>query len=69
MLTLVEYLAEQYAIQISEKRQKMLREGLETTPAELMYDLSAMNPKSLTARIVTDNDDELILSLQLKKSK
>ena len=69
MLTIGEYLKEQYEIQTGEKRTKMLGEGLQTTPAELMYDLSAMNPKSFIARIVTDNEEELILSLQLKKAK
>lgn len=69
MISPREFIQQQYAIELSERFQQMLGEGLETTPADLRYDLAAMNPHSLTARIVTDNDEELILSLRLKKSK
>lgn len=69
MLTPREYIQQQYAIELSERFKQMLGEGLETTSADLRYDLAAMNPKSLTARIVTDNDDEVVMSLILKKSK
>ena len=69
MISPREYIQQQYAIELGERFQQMLGEGLETTPADLRYDLAAMNPQSLVARIVTDNDDELVVSLQIKKSK
>jgi hypothetical protein len=70
MLSPREYIQQQYAREFSERYQQMLGEGLEATPSDFRYDLAAMNPKSLTARIVTDNDEEMILSLRLlKKSK
>ena len=69
MISPREFIQQQYAIELSERFQQMKGEGLETTPADLRYDLVAMNPQSLTARIVTDTDEETVLSLQLKKSK
>lgn len=69
MLTHREYLQQQYAVEFSERFKKMLGDGLETTPSELRYDLAAMHPQSLIARIVTDTDEETVLSLTLKKSK
>ena len=69
MLTPREYIQQQYAIELDERYQQMKGEGLTTTPAEIRYDLAALNPKSLTARIVTDTDEETVLSLILKKSK
>lgn len=69
MISPREYIQQQYAVEFSENRKKMLGEGLETTPSDFRYDLAAMNPQSLTARIVTDTDEETVLSLILKKSK
>ena len=69
MLTFSQYLKERSATQNSEKRKKMLGEGLEMNPSELMDELMLMNAKSIYAQIVTDTDDEVTLSLQLKKSR
>ena len=68
MLTLSQYLKARSATQISEKRRKMLGEGLEMHPAELIDELILMNAKSIFAQIVMDTDDEVRLSLKLKKS-
>ena len=68
MLTFGEYLQEQHAIQTSDKRRKMLGEGIEMTPSEIRDELIARNAKSILAQIVADNDEELTLCLKLKKS-
>ena len=68
MLTFSQYLKARYATQISENRRKMLGEGLELKPAELIDELMLMNAKSIFAQIVMDTDDEVTLSLRLKKS-
>ena len=68
MLTLSQYLKARSATQISENRRKMLGEGLEMQPAELIDELMLMNAKSIFAQIVMDTDDEVTLSLRLKKS-
>ena len=68
MLTFSQYLKARYATQISDNRSKMLGEGLELQPAELIDELMLMNAKSILAQIVADNDEELTLCLKLKKS-
>ena len=68
MLTFSQYLKARYATQISDNRSKMLGEGLELQPAELIDELMLMNAKSIFAQIVMDTDDEVTLSLRLKKS-
>lgn len=69
MISPREYIQQQYAIELSERFQQMLGEGLETSPSDFRYDLAALNPRTLTAKIVTDNEEEVVLSLILKKSK
>ena len=68
MLTFSQYLKERHAAQTSDNRRKMLGEGLEMKPTELMDELMLMNAKSIYAQIVMDTDEELTLSLRLKKS-
>ena len=68
MLTLSQYLKARSATQISENRRKMLGEGLEMHPAELIDELMLMNAKSIFTQIVMDTDDEVTLSLRLKKA-
>jgi len=68
MLTFSQYLKASAATQISDKRRKMLGEGLEMKPGELIDELILMNATSIFAQIVMDTDDVVTLSLQLKKS-
>ena len=68
MLTFSQYLKARYATQISDNRRKMLGEGLELQPAELIDELILMNAKSIFTQIFMDTDDEVTLSLRLKKA-
>ena len=68
MLTFSQFLKDRYESHISDNRRKMLGEGLEMQPAELIDELMLMNAKSIFAQIVMDTDDEVTLSLKLKKS-
>ena len=71
MLSFMQFLKEHHALPITQTRkipQRTLKEGIAMDPVELMGELLAMNAKSIHAQIVTDNDDEPTLFLQLKKS-
>ena len=68
MLSFSQFLKDRYESHISDNRRKMLGEGLEMKPTELMDELMLMNAKSIYAQIVMDTDEELTLSLRLKKS-
>ena len=71
MMSFMQVLKEQNALPITKTRkipQRTLKEGIAMDPVELMDELIAMNAKSIHAQIVTDNDDELTLFLQMKRS-
>ena len=71
MMSFMQYLKEHHALPITQKHKiprRTLKEGIAMDPRELMDELIAMNAKSIHAQIVTDNDSELTLFLQLKKS-
>lgn len=69
MLTFKQYLKQRAATPPSDQRRNMLGEQIEMNPADLIDELLAMNAKSIHTQIVTDNDEELTLYLQLKKSR
>ena len=49
------------------KPRQPLQEGMELTASELIDEMTTPLAQSITATIVTDNEDELTIMLQVKK--
>ena len=49
------------------KSRHPLQEGMELTASELIDEMTTPLAQSITATIVTDNEDELTIMLQVKK--
>ena len=67
MLTFKQYLRERYSMPITKIPAKTLQEGIQLDPTDLIDQLTALGAKSLFAKIIADNDDEITLHLTVKK--
>ena len=67
MMTFKQYLRERYAIPITKKPATTLQEGIQLDPTDLIDQLTSLGAKSLFAKIIADNDDEITLHLIVKK--
>ncbi len=67
MMTFKQYLRERYSIPITKKHTTTLQEGIEMDPTDLIDKLTLLGAKSLFAKIIADNDDEITLHLTVKK--
>jgi hypothetical protein len=45
----------------------LLKEGIELRASDLIKELTAMRAKSIFAKVITENADEVTLHLQVKK--
>ena len=67
MLTFKQHLKQRSSPFATKKPQNLLVEGVELSAADLLDELTAPMAKSISAKVVTDNDDELTIMLQVKK--
>lgn len=49
------------------RKSKTLQEGTELSASDLIDELTSPMAKSISAKVVTDNDEELMIMLQVKK--
>jgi len=67
MLSFKQHLKQRSSPIATKKSQKPLQEGIELSASDLIDELTAPMAKSISATVVTDNDDELTIHLQVKK--
>jgi len=67
MPTFKEHLKHRSSPFATKKPQQTLQEGMELSAADLIDELTAPMAKSISATVVTDNDEELTILLQVKK--
>lgn len=67
MLSVKQYLNARSSLFAFKKSAHPLQEGMELSVEEFFDELTAPMAKSITATVVTDNDEELTILLQVKK--
>jgi hypothetical protein len=67
MLSFKQYLKARFSPCATKNPQKILQEGIELSASDLIDQLSAMKAKSIFAKVIAENDDEVTLHLQVKK--
>lgn len=67
MPTFQEHLKSRSSPFATKKSTQTLQEGMELSAADLIDELTAPMAKSISATVVTDNDEELTILLQVKK--
>jgi hypothetical protein len=67
MLSFKQYLQARSAPCVTKKPKTTLQEGIALNPSDLMDQLTALGAKSLFAKVIADNDDEVTLHLTVKK--
>lgn len=67
MPTFQEHLKSRSSPFATKKSLQPLQEGMELSAADLIDELTAPMAKSISATVVTDNDEELTILLQVKK--
>ena len=67
MPTFQEHLKHRSSPFATKKSTQTLQEGVELSAADLIDELTAPMAKSISATVVTDNNEELTILLQVKK--
>lgn len=67
MLSFKQHIAQRSSPFATKKPQQTLQEGMELSASDLLDELTAPMAKSISAKVVTDNEDELTIILQVKK--
>lgn len=67
MPTFQEHLKHRSSPFATKKPQQTLQEGVELSASDLIDELTAPMAKSISAKVVADNDDELTILLTVKK--
>lgn len=67
MPTFQEHLKHRSSPFAAKKPKQTLQEGVELSASDLIDELTAPMAKSISATVVTDNDEELTILLQVKK--
>ena len=67
MLSFKQYLKARSSPCATKNPQKILQEGIEMSASDLIDQLSAIKAKSIFAKVIVENDDELTIHLQVKK--
>ena len=67
MLSFKQHLQQRSSPFATKKTQQTLVEGTELSASDLLDELTAPMAKSISATVVTDNEDKLTIMLQVKK--
>lgn len=67
MLSLKQHIAQRSSPFATKKSSQPLQEGVELSASDLIDELTAPMAKSISATVVTDNDEKLTILLHVKK--
>ena len=67
MLSLKRYLKARNLPCATRQPKRTLKEGVELSTKNLIAELTAMKAKSIFAKVIAENDDEVTIHLQVKK--